>query len=447
MLETEFDSLHQQLVSELTEKNICSRDELLRVVSMLPIDVKNEYESLIQQKIRVFLGSKTIFEVLLHLSPLFTFIDYGLLDHLVFKFGSLKLRNDMKMYVSKIQVFMRETTVGDLIDYWPGGEELHAQNYSKLKIKFHDDPKTYTLERLNEFRRRFCSKLRLSDFIFGLIRIEAGESFFVTWLVPVVMSSELAKMISEIEENFYQMEHVIMILLNQTILYKVAPVPEITFTEADAEVEERLSLGNGKEQEVSDISSKLQKEMLRLRTTMSEKDLENQRLLCVVEEAEMVHRPLIQSYAARISEKISGFMKFMQVGSNDSSNDELEQMKNEIQDLIIGLKLAAKQIGRKETLNESEIQDLTIDLELAAERNLVGRRETMTTLNERAKRRQVEEWLSSSIPVPPPSDSGLVTEATCSVRSIDSECSDIDINDPIRYNELEVEPDKQDSKT
>ena len=251
------------------------------------------------------------------------------------------------------------------------------------------------------------------------------------------MSSELTKAISEIEESFYQMEHVVVVSLNQRILYKVAPVPEITctsFTEADTEVEERsdreedgaridahtLSSGNNKEQEeltVLDISSKLQKEMLRLRTTMSEKDLENQRLLCVVEEAETVHKPLIQSYTAKISEKVSDFMKFMQDRSNDSSNDELEQMKGELQDLTIGLELAAEQIGR---------------------------RETVITLNNGAKHRQVEEWLISSISVPPPSDSGLVTEAT-SVRSIDSESSDI--RDPIFYNELEVEPDRQDSKT
>jgi hypothetical protein len=143
-LETEFDGLHQQLVSELTEGNICSRDELLRAITIMPISVRNEYQSLIEQKIRVLLGSETIFELLLHLGPLFTFIDYGFLYHLISKFGSLKLRNDMQAYVSKIQVFMQETSVDDLIKGkdWPGGEESHVQNYSKLKAKFSDDPKT-----------------------------------------------------------------------------------------------------------------------------------------------------------------------------------------------------------------------------------------------------------------------------------------------------------------
>ena len=421
-LETEFDSLHQRLLSELTDGNVCSRDELLRAVNMLPVSVRNEYQSLIQQKLHELLGSGTIFELLLHLSPLFTFIDYGLLDHLVLKFGSSKLQNDMQTYMSKIQVFMRETTVGDLIDYWPGGEESHIQNYSKLKAKFSDDPKMYTLERLNKFRRKFCSKVRLSDFIFGLIALEAGESFFATWIVPSIVSSELAKVISKIDESFYQMEHVVMISLNQTILYQVATMPGIICTEVDTEVEEianheeidasisthGLSPSRNKAQEltVTDISIKLQREMERLRTAMSDKDLENQRLLYVVEEAETVHKPLIQSYAAKISEKVSDFMKFINK-SDHSSNDELEQMKTEIQDLTAGLVMATEQIGQ---------------------------RGTVTTLIEHDTKHQfVERWLSATISIPPPSDSGLVTEAT-SARSIGSESSDI--VDPICYNEL-----------
>jgi hypothetical protein len=153
---------------------------------------------------------------------------------------------------------------------------------------------------------------------------------------------------------------------------------------------------------------------------MSIRDLENQRLLYVIEEAETVHKPLIQSYAAKISEKVSDFMKFMQAGSNNSSIDELEQMKSEIQDLTIGLEKAAEQIGQRESVTE-----------------LVD-----------SKQQLVERWLTSTTNVPPPSDSGLVTEATsASVRSIDSESSDHIIRDPILYNELhELErPNGQDS--
>ena len=53
---------------------------------------------------------------------------------------------------------MQETTVGDVMEYWPGDEQPRLNNYSKLKAKFSEDPKSYTLERLNNFWRKFCSK-------------------------------------------------------------------------------------------------------------------------------------------------------------------------------------------------------------------------------------------------------------------------------------------------
>lgn len=403
-------------MSELTDGNICSREELLRAVSMLPVSIRSEYQSLIQQKLRELLGSGTIFELLLHLSPLFTFIDYGLLNHLILKFGSSKLQNDMQTYMSKLQIFMRETTVADLIDHWPGNEESHVY-YSKLKAKFDDNPKTFTLERLNNFRRQFCSKVRLSDFIFGLIALEEGESFFVTWLVPTIVVSELTKAISNIDESFYQMEHVIMISLNQTVLYQVATMPEIictSSTEADNEVNEISdhkevdasisSRGLSASMTIVDISVKLQDEMKRLKTVMSDKDLEIQRLQDVVEEAETVHKPLIQSYTAKISEIVCELVKFVQNKRDDSSTElEHEQMKL------------------------AELQTLTTNLESAAEQ--IGRRETLTATY---KHQLVEEWLNATPNVSPPSDSGLQTETT-SVRSVDSESSDI--VDPICHNE------------
>ena len=218
-LESQFDGLHQRLMSEITENDVLSGMELLRALTMLPVSLRKEYESSIQQMLPALEGKNTITELFLRLSPLFVFIDYGLLDHLISKFGSPVLKEDMRSYVSKVKVFMRNTTVADLMDYWPG-EQHPGMNYSELKAKFSDDPKSYTLERLNNFRRKFCCKIRLSEFIFGLILLEAGESFCVTWLVPSIVSPELRKAINEIDESFLQEEHILIISLDLEILYQ-----------------------------------------------------------------------------------------------------------------------------------------------------------------------------------------------------------------------------------
>ena len=155
----------------MTERGI-PVSEFFRTLTMLPIAFRNEYESTIQQKLPAIKDSgdgAVTSGVFLPFSPLFVFIDYDLLNH---KFGSTELKEDMESYIEDMQVFMRETTVGDLIDHWPG-YEVSDLNYTKLKAKFNGDPKTYTLERLNKFRRKFCSQVRLSVFILGLISLES----------------------------------------------------------------------------------------------------------------------------------------------------------------------------------------------------------------------------------------------------------------------------------
>ena len=219
----QFDDLHQRLMSELMEGNTCSGIELLRALTMLPVRVRREFEGSIQQMLPTLEVKNTITELFLRLSPLFVFIDYGLLEYLIWKFGSKKLNEDMTTYVRKIRVFMVETTVGDLMDYWPaGGDDESNVSYSKLRAKFSDDPKVYSLEKLNNFRQRFCSKIRLSELIFGLIALEAGESFFATWLVPTIVASDLRKAISGMDESFYQMEHVVMISLDHEVIYSLS---------------------------------------------------------------------------------------------------------------------------------------------------------------------------------------------------------------------------------
>ena len=230
-LQKQFRCLHRRLLSELKERRV-SVDGVLEELTLLPIECCKEYESLIQQKLPALEKSTRITTLFNRLNPLFTFIDYGLLQHLISNLGSTELKEDMISYINEVQEFMRETTVGDVIDHWPGDEEAHA-NYSKLRAKFKDDPKTYTLERLNSFRRRFCSRVRLSEFIFGLISLEPSESFFVTWLIPSVVVPELTKSICQIEHSFYELEHILSITVDQEQVYPpasaitVSPLPVV----------------------------------------------------------------------------------------------------------------------------------------------------------------------------------------------------------------------------
>ena len=217
MLQGQFRGLHRRFRSELNERRV-SVDDVLAELTLLPIEFCKEYESLIQQMLPVLEESTRITTLFNRLNPLFTFIDYGLLQHLISTLGSTELKEDMTSYIDVVQEFMRGTTVGDVKNHWPGDEESHA-SFSKLRAKFKDDPRTYTLERLNNFRRKFCSRVRLSELVFGLISLEPSESFFVTWLIPTVVVTQLSKSIQQIERSFYESVHILSISVNEKQLY------------------------------------------------------------------------------------------------------------------------------------------------------------------------------------------------------------------------------------
>jgi hypothetical protein len=197
-------------------------DKFYQALTMLPIAFRKEYENSIQQMLSAAKESDgqsvVTSNIFLPFSPLFVFIDYSLLNHMITKFGSAELKCKMALYIEDVKLFMKKTTVHDLIDHWPGCEVSNL-NYGKLKAKFRDDPMTYTLERLNKFRRSFCSQVRLSELIFCVISFESTESFFATWIIPAAIIPELSEAIQQLDESFFEEEHIISILVDQKQLY------------------------------------------------------------------------------------------------------------------------------------------------------------------------------------------------------------------------------------
>ena len=112
--------------------------EFYRALAILPIAFRKEYESSIQQTLSTVKDrddcnvSVVTDSIFLLFSPLFVFIDYDLLNHMISKLGSAELKSVMALYIEDVKLFMKETTVGDLINHWPGCE-VSDLNYTKLK--------------------------------------------------------------------------------------------------------------------------------------------------------------------------------------------------------------------------------------------------------------------------------------------------------------------------
>ena len=216
----QFDCLHERLVTEISEGGI-SVGKVLRALTRLPITFRTEYESKIRSMLPELEERRVIDNLFYRLNPLFTFIDYELLQHLVSKFGSQKLKRDMTSYTEKVQLFKKHTTIGELINCWPG-LKVPPIDHELLRAKFAGDPKSYTLEKLDFFRNRFFNELQRSEFVTVsiLMLVESANSFTAVWFIPTVAVQELTETISQIDTTFFQTEQIIELSLGERTLYQ-----------------------------------------------------------------------------------------------------------------------------------------------------------------------------------------------------------------------------------
>ena len=219
-LEEQFDCLHKRLVTELSEGGT-SVEEVLRALTKLPLAFRKEYEGAIQSMLPDLEKREVIHKLFYRLNPLFTFIDHKLLHHLVSKFGSPELKQDMTSYATKVELFKKITTISELIDYWPGLKVTEV-DHKMLRTKFEDDPKSYTLEKLDYFRNRFYSELRLSQFVAVsiLVVLDPANSFTAMWFLPIVVVPEIIEAFGRMDNSFFQDEQILEISLDDRMLYQ-----------------------------------------------------------------------------------------------------------------------------------------------------------------------------------------------------------------------------------
>ena len=219
-LEKQFSSLQRRLSSELNANSDVSPEILLESLTLLPIALRDEYQKFVLGNLQTLEKADTIRKIFHHLNPQLTFIDYGLLEHIIEEFGSEQLQEDMSAYAEAIQVFLDETTVQQLMDHWPGRRDI-PPHFEELRAVIDEDPSTYTLRKLDNLRKKFCSETRLSEIVLVLIGVGRKRSFTLSWVVPSIFVPQLKSVISSLR-SFYQREHIFSVTVGRQRLYSIA---------------------------------------------------------------------------------------------------------------------------------------------------------------------------------------------------------------------------------
>ena len=178
MLEKQFSNMQRRLLSEMKTNSEVSPDTLVDSLTLLPISLRAEYQKFVFENLRTLEKAESIREIFHHLNLHFTFIDYQLLEYLIEEYGSHRLKKDMSAYTKRVQIFKDETTIQQLMDHWPGRHDI-PPHFEELRAVVGEDPSKYTLQQLDNLRKKMCSVTMLSETILILIGVGKKSSFIV----------------------------------------------------------------------------------------------------------------------------------------------------------------------------------------------------------------------------------------------------------------------------
>ena len=217
--ERRFRSLQKEILHQLVESGVGTLT-VINSLTLLPLKLRKEYEKAIQELLPPFSNKESINELFIRLNPLFSFLDYGLLEYIIKIYGRNILIKDMTTYSNDMCIFMKETTIKQLIeaDHFPGQTEIPPK-FSLIEAKIGDDASKCTLEQLNRLRKRYCSEVKLSEIVFHLVAVIESNSFIVRWLVPSALVSDVVKSAKYISQIFYQEYKIISLTLDGMWLF------------------------------------------------------------------------------------------------------------------------------------------------------------------------------------------------------------------------------------
>ena len=153
-------------------------------------------------------GKDSVLDIWSELSPYLNFLNYEILQHILFNFSDDSLQKDMDEYASMMEDdFFQETRLCDFLECWPiKGETPPAEELSKFVVKHKKDWYTCTLHDLDILEKSLARKLFLPTFAV-LLRDASPGCVSVNFSVPSSLVSQLQSAVRETQlREFVEME-------------------------------------------------------------------------------------------------------------------------------------------------------------------------------------------------------------------------------------------------
>ena len=153
-VELEIEALHDRFHALIKDvKESLGLEKVHETLLTLPPRLNFIYSKIIVEE--DLKGCKSHEDLFLRLNSYWNFIDSELLERIVKKHGSDKLKSEMRKYVNDVKEFRKRTSVHQLVEGWEGSayKPFEKETYKRYIARLGRDPKTCTLEELEILRK------------------------------------------------------------------------------------------------------------------------------------------------------------------------------------------------------------------------------------------------------------------------------------------------------
>ena len=223
-------------------------DFLFRI-TYLPVSARSLHRSFIKNELGNIPPPVTFEKIWPILNAYWDFLNYGFLEHVIHKFGSAELKQDMQEYVVDLCRFKQKTRLCDFIKSWPCRDYRQPErSLKKLVIKMQHEWSQCTLQDVESFRKALVHKFFLEEFDILLHNAERG-CVCVTWLTSPSIATLLQQNLANIETEFIKKYSIDTVTIDGQNVYFTA-VKKYSGYLRDLYNSEQHSVGTGSSDEL-----------------------------------------------------------------------------------------------------------------------------------------------------------------------------------------------------
>ena len=158
----------------------------------------------------------TIDHIWTRLSGHWDFLNYTLLENLIYEFGDRTLKADMGDYMKRLKLFRSSTQICDFAKYHSKvDKKLSKKDFQDLTTESKLSWSKSTLEDLEKVKENLNQQFSLPSFVMNLKDVVQQGSIRITWRLPTIIASGLRKNLENMDiSEFYKENGIECILID-----------------------------------------------------------------------------------------------------------------------------------------------------------------------------------------------------------------------------------------